>query len=285
MGYKFYIILIFKRLYWSLIPLIWKFFKLERGKERSNFIYTIGIVTYVDRYSLFFKPLIKNLVKIFSDTEFIIAVNGYYDQGIQKKYLTEIKAYLSSFTNVKIVDFMEPQSLSKLWNLIIINSTSAKVLIFNDDILISPTFRRHLERSDVLKSDIGIINSSWSHFIISNKIVLKIGWFDERFPAVGNEDQDYECRLVMNDLLLSNHKIKGLKNVVFLTKNFSYGKKVDVEEKKYVKQNKIFFDSKWNLSKVPISGYKYVRIMDQYVQLKPEMDTPNFYNEINSFTS
>jgi hypothetical protein len=284
MGYKFYIILIFKRLYWSLIPLIWKFFKLERGKERSNFIYTIGIVTYVDRYSLFFKPLIKNLVKIFSDTEFIIAVNGYYDQGIQKKYLTEIKAYLSSFTNVKIVDFMEPQSLSKLWNLIIINSTSAKVLIFNDDILISPTFRRHLERSDVLKSDIGIINSSWSHFIISNKIVLKIGWFDERFPAVGNEDQDYECRLVMNDLLLSDHKIKGLKNVVFLTKNFSYGKKVDVEEKKYVKQNKIFFDSKWNLSKVPISGYKYVRIMDQYVQLKPEMDTPNFYNEINSFT-
>ena len=285
MKYKFYIILIFKRLYWSLIPLFWKFFKLQRGKERTNFIYTIGIVTYVDRYSLFFKPLIKNLVKIFPDTEFTIAINGYYDQGIQKKYLTEIKAYLSNFINVKIVDFMEPQSLSKLWNLVIINSTSEKVLIFNDDILISPSFRRHLERSDVLKSDIGIINSSWSHFIISNKIVLKIGWFDERFPAVGNEDQDYECRLVMNDLLLSEHQIKGLKNVVFLTKNFSYGKKVDVEEKKYIKQNKIFFDSKWNLSKDPKSGYKYVRILDQYVQLKPEMDTPNFYNEINSFKS
>jgi hypothetical protein len=84
----------------------------------------------------------------------------------------------------------------------------------------------------------------------------------------------------MNDLLLSDHEIKGLKNVVFLTKNFSYGKEVVVEEKKYIKQNKIFFDSKWNLSTIPKPGYKYVRIMNQYVQLKPHMDTPNFYKEI-----
>ena len=280
MDLKFYLNLLLKRIYWSLIPLIWKFFKFESGSERSNFIFSIGIVTYVDRYRYFFKPLIKNLVKIFPDTEFIIAVNGYYDQEIQKKYVNEIKTYLINFTNVKIVDFMQPQSLSKLWNLLIINSTSGKVLIFNDDILISPKFRRYLDSSDVLKSDIGIINSSWSHFIISKKIVLKIGWFDERFPAVGNEDQDYECRLVLNDLLLNDYEIKGLKNVVFLTKNFSYGKEVDVEEKKYIKQNKIFFDSKWDLSTTPKPGYKYVRIMNQYVQLKPRMDTPNFYKEI-----
>lgn len=172
MNLKFYFNLLLKRFYWSLIPLIWKFFKFESGNERSNFIFSIGIVTYVDRHRYFFKPLIKNLVKIFPDTEFIIAVNGYYDQEIQKKYVNEIKTYLSNFTNVKIVDFMQPQSLSKLWNLLIINSTSEKVLIFNDDILISPKFRRYLDSSDVLKSDIGIINSSWSHFIISKKIVL-----------------------------------------------------------------------------------------------------------------
>jgi hypothetical protein len=266
-----------KGLYWKIIPYYWKFLPLNSGKKRTNFSYSIGIVTYVDRFDIFFKPLIKNLVSIFPDTEFVIAINGYYDQDIQKRYLNIIKRYLLNFKNIKIVEFIEPQSLSKLWNLLVINSTSDKTLILNDDLKIAPSFRYSLELVEIVKNDIGIINTSWSHFIISKKIIQKIGWFDERLPGVGNEDQDYECRLTMNNIMLVDFRVRGLKNIIFQTKNFSYGKEIDVEEKKYVKQNKIFFDSKWELSKTPKTGFRYVRIMVQYVRLRPGMDTPNFY--------
>ena len=179
---------------------------------------------------------------------------------------------------------MEPHGLSNLWNLLIINSTTEKVLVLNDDIVISTTFRKHLEQSNVLKSDISIINTSWSHFIISKKIVEKIGWFDERFPGVGNEDQDYECRLVISNIVLADHKVKGLKNIIFQTKDFSYGNEIEVEQKKYVKKNKIFFDSKWELSETKQSGFKYVRILEKYVRLKQGMETPKFYSEVESIT-
>jgi hypothetical protein len=268
------------RLYWILVPFFWKLVPSNLGGQRLNFKYSIGIVTYVDRYNIFFKPLIKNLISIFPDTEFIIAINGYYDQEKQEKYLEDIINYLKKFKNVKIVSFKEPQSLSKLWNLLIINSSNEKVLILNDDIEISQTFRKHLDNSNILRSDISIINKSWSHFIISKKIVDKIGWFDERFPGVGNEDQDYECRLVFSNLVLDNFYLKGLKNIVFQTKDFSYGKYTEVVENKYVKANKVFFDTKWELSDSERPGFKFVRLVEKFVSLKPGMETPDFYSHL-----
>lgn len=282
MRVNFRVVSLFNRVYWNLVPFFWKLVPSKLGSQRLNFDYSIGIVTYINRYNIFFKPLIKNLVSIFPDTEFIIAINGYYDQEKQKKYLKEIIHYLKKFKNVKLLTFEEPQSLSKLWNLLIINSSNEKVFILNDDIGISQSFRRHIEKSNILKSDVGIINTSWSHFIISKKIVDKIGWFDERFPGVGNEDQDYECRLVFNNIALDNFNIGGLKNIVFLTKDFSYGKDTEVVEKKYVKANKIFFDTKWELSDAERPGFKYVRLVEKFVRLKPDMETPDFYPQFFS---
>jgi hypothetical protein len=274
--FKNYTVFLLKRLSYSFARFIFYFTPLQFGEERLNFVYSIGIVTYVDRYRRFFKSLIKNLVTIFPDTEFVIAINGYHDEKIQKKYLSEITQYLQNFKNVRIVPFVEPQSLSKLWNLLILNSTSSKIIILNDDLSILKTFRKHLERSVVLQTDISIINSSWSHFVISKKIIDSIGWFDERMPAVGNEDQDYECRLVFGEIVLNDCKVKGIRNIVFKTKNFSYGKDVEINEKKYIKKNQEFFDSKWELSIIDRPGFKYVRILRQYARLKPGMETPDF---------
>ena len=134
--------------YWRLIMQSWNLLPKNSGIERSNIKFSIGIVTYVDRYNRFFKPLITNLITIFPDTEFVIAINGYYDVNIQNNYLNDIKEFLSKFKNVKIVDFVEPQSLSKLWNLLILNSSCDKTLILNDDIKISTVFRKKLEHSN-----------------------------------------------------------------------------------------------------------------------------------------
>ena len=264
-------------MYWDLLMQFWKVRPSNMGTEQLNKDFSIGIVTYVDRYQRFFKPLITNLVKIFPDTEFVIAVNGYYDKNIQHRYLAEIKAFLSQFRNVKVIDFVEPQSLSKLWNLCVVHSTNPKTMILNDDIKIKTTFRIELEASGALQQDIALINRSWSHFIISKKIIAKIGWFDERFPGVGNEDEDYEARLCVQSLAVETYRIHALKNIVFVTLNFSYGKNVDTVNTKYLRKNKIFFDRKWEMSVDEKPGFVYVPIIRRYIRLNPGMETPLFY--------
>ena len=134
--------------------------------------------------------------------------------------------------------------------------------------------------SRVHESEIGLINASWSHFIISKDTVKSIGWFDERFPGVGNEDQDYECRLALNQITPSLFRVYGIKNIIFNTKNFSYGEQIEVSEKKYVKLNKIFFDSKWQISDFEQSGFTYVRILNKFIIQKPGMQTPDFYDSL-----
>jgi len=264
--------------YWDIIMLGGRFAPKNFGEERTNNKFSIGIVTYVDRYNRFFKPLITHLVTIFPDNEFVICINGYYDKEIQVNYLNDIKAFLSKFKNVKIVDFIEPQSLSKLWNLLILNSSCEKTIILNDDLKISPTFRKNLECTSFLNEEFALINRVWSHFIISKKTVGLVGWFDQRLPGVGNEDEDYECRLVQNKIEIKSYKIKGLKNITYLTTNFSYGKDVPIIELKYIKQNKVFFDSKWELSDLDLPDYIYVEIIKKYVRLKEGMETPWFYD-------
>lgn len=265
--------------YWHFIIALWKMIPKKNGEERSNHKFSIGIVTYVDRYESFFQPLTTNLVTIFPDTEIVIAINGYYLKDIQLRYLKDIELFTKKFKNVKIIPFVEPQSLSKLWNLLIINSSSDKIIILNDDIKISPTFRRNIERSGIFEQEIGLINKSWSHFLISKNIVRKIGWFDQRFPGMGNEDEDYECRLVFNNIELKTYSVFGINNIVFVSNNFCYGEDVETINVKYMKQNKTFFDSKWKFSNDPQSSFRFVKKVNGYISLQDGMDTPNFFAE------
>lgn len=265
--------------YWKIIDFSWKLFSKNKGSLNTNNEFSIGIVTYIDRYNIFFKSLISNFVTNFPNTEFIIVVNGYFDSEKQNEYLIEITNFLDNFNNVKLITYNEPQSLSKLWNQIVLNSKNEKTFIFNDDIKISRLFQYFLNKSNIINEDIALINRSWSHFLISKSIINLVGWFDERFPAVGNEDEDYECRLIKNNISIKSYKISGIKNIVFITKNFSYGKNVESINVKYIKENKIFFDKKWELKETKEEGYDYVRILDKYVKLKNGMETPNFYFE------
>jgi len=240
--------------YWLLIDFLWIFIKKNEGNNVVHSDFSIGIVTYVDRYDKFFKKLLRNIVVLFPNTEVIVAVNGYFDSEIQTKYLGEVTCYGGQFKNVRLITFNMPQSLSKLWNQLIIKSTNEKIFIFN-----------------------ALINYSYSHFLISKSLIKLNGWFDERFPAVGNEDEDYECRLVFNNVKVKSFRIFGIKNVVYLTKKFSYGKNVESINDKYVKSNKLFFDRKWEVSVESKEGFKYVRIIGKFVKLRDGMETPNFY--------
>lgn len=265
---------------WSLIDLAWKFRAKPIPQEVRNTNYSIGVVTYVNRYQIHFLPLIKRLVTFFPDTQIIIAINGYYDADVQKKYLGEITTLLAKYKNVTFFSYETGQSLSKLWNQLIIHSDNEKTFIFNDDVKISSCFREKLEQSGILNEKCGLINSSWSHFLMTKEIIKFNGWFDERFPGVGYEDQDYEIRLVLNGILINDFKVSGLKNIVFKTTDFSYGANMETDFEKYSSANGKVFFKKWITSPAEETGFVYVRIIQRYAKLVEDMETPNFYPEI-----
>ncbi|WP_432712747.1 glycosyltransferase family 2 protein [Pedobacter sp.] len=266
-------------LFWKISRFSWKMMPQKASHDMTNHRYSIGITTYANRYETLFKPFLLQLLKIFNDTEIIIAVNGHYHQDLQRAYLDEINSFAKQFKNVKVVSFMEGQGLSKLWNQLILNSTNEKILICNDDLEISPLFRRDLEHVGILTQNIALINQSWSHFLISKSIIRQVGWFDERFPAIGNEDEDFESRLVLMGIPLGMFHFRSIKAVRTIPVSYSYGAEVELVNGKYLKSNKAFFDSKWDTATAPVEGYHYVRILKAWVKLREGMETPQFYNQ------
>jgi len=265
------------KLIWKIRILIWEiqwyftFNGIKPNSIQSDF-FSIGIVTYVDRYEVFFKPLIKKLTYSFPNIEINVCINGYHDKDIQQKYLVDILNFLSKYENIKIVKFIEPQGLSKLWNLLVKNSNAPRVLIMNDDLIIRNTFSNNFYNSNILLSDFSLLNRSWSHFLISKNIFERVGDFDENFLGVGNEDEDYETRLVFSGYNILNKQIKGIRNISFPTKNFSYSENMEISNKKYSSVNFVYFNKKWQKSSIPQDGFKYVEILNCYVGPKSEIN-------------
>jgi len=254
-----------KQTYWKARDFVfWKFIvrlqwfafnknKILKGNHHEKF--SIGIVTYISRYDSFFKKLIVQLTRIFPDMEIIVIVNGYYDLEAQKNYLEKISAFLNQFPNVKYVSYHEPQGLSKLWNNIITNASHEHVFILNDDIIISPSLRKELIQMP--KNTLTLINNSWSHFLIAKKTVQEIGTFDERFIEIGNEDQDYEFRLIAQNHRTETILINKIKSVVEQPLDFSYGKNMKTVNKKYSLANWNFLNKKWDISTEKKENYLY----------------------------
>jgi hypothetical protein len=265
------------KLFWQVMRLCWKVYPLKKGEKVINKHYTIGVTTYIDRYDHLFKPFLLQLIRLFPETEIIVTVNGHYDRTSQIVYLETIEAFLKQFPNVKVIAFEEAQSLSKLWNLLILHSINEHIFIFNDDLEISPWFRQELESSGILKTNIALMNRSWSHYLISKEIIKNIGWFDERFPGIGNEDEDYESRLALKQVAMSYFHFRGIKGILTIPETYSYGEQVEVINEKYLKLNKVFFDTKWEITTAPTEGFHYVRILNAWVKLKEGMETPEFY--------
>lgn len=242
--------------------------------------FSIGIVTYIARYDRFFKKLIQQLSIIFPDVEIIVMVNGYYDATAQKTYTDKLSLFLSKFSNVKFELHEQPEGLSKLWNKLIINSTNDKVFIFNDDITISPLLREEI--FNMKKEHVSLINNSWSHFLISKKTIGEIGWFDERLTGVGNEDQDYDFRLIAKNMQADIVYINKIKNIVEQTKDFSYGKTMKVINNKYTAGNWEFLNKKWMISSEKQENLLYSTKFKVWFNPVPKLPTPNFYPEIKA---
>lgn len=158
--------------------------------------YSVGIVTYVKRFETYFKPLIKSIKAIKPDIEIVVAINGEYQQPFNESYRKQMLNFLQEFSNIYPTFHPKFRGFSKLLNTCLINSSNKFNLILNDDVSItSPDFFAQL---DYLAEQEGLpsfkINGSWSHAFLNREEVSEVGWFDERFLGMGEEDGDFEWR-------------------------------------------------------------------------------------------
>jgi len=271
-------------LIWLYSNITWFFIFIFNQKKQNNFNdknFCIGITTFKDRYNSSFKPLLKKIVFLFPDIEIIIAVNGHVDQENNELFIKKIKSHIKEYSNVKIIIFKKPQGLSKLWNQIIINSRTQKIILLNDDLDVKRSFRKDLEKSSCFLNDISLLNSSWSHFIISREIIKIVGWFDERLLEIGGEDDDYSARLSQCKIEVKNINCNSIKNSSIKHKVNSYGHDM-TGEFPYSKLNTEILFKKWEVSNFQIPDSVIVENrFYKYWKIKENMETPDFYPEIS----
>jgi hypothetical protein len=205
---------------------------------------SIGVVTYFGRFESYFKPLIKKLSFLFPDYDINVWINGHHDTVKQVKYLREVTAFLRNYCNIRYVTNLEHQPLARGWNWLILMSRCGHVLIFNDDVSVDWEFRHRLEHLHRAPK-IFTLNNSWSHFVISKKIVRAVGWFDERFLGIGDEDGDYMCRLAMQGIPLGNIAIHGLHNFMAPQDDAGWAPLSGAIHGKYSRINREFLMKKW----------------------------------------
>ncbi len=271
---KTYLIYLYYKLYWFLTKLINKPISEQQNKTDL----TIGITTFKARKRQV-KDLISRMKFIDKNINIVIAINGDYNESEQLRYLEEIKKYCNRFINIKIIEYIKPEGLSKLWNQIIINSKSDRILLLNDDVLFKKDFLIRLIQENVFKSEIALIDNSFSHFIINKTIIHKVGWFDERFDEIGGEDDDYHVRCELLSIKIERYNLFILKNHKPKLKINSYGKIIADQKSGYSNKNSEFLFKKWDISNKPFPEAAYIeKSMGNYWRIKPGMETPKFYN-------
>jgi len=237
-----------------------------RDKIKNN--YSIGVVTYVERYNKYFVPLIKQLTSVFPDKEIICTINGHPDTSLQIEYLKNVTAFLNQFPNVKYLTYETHQPLAKCFNWLILMSFSPAILILNDDVKINLLFRKDFEKVFAENRDFFVINNSWSHFLISKSTIKEIGWFEERLLGTGAEDGDYIIRMVQKGRKIDKVLCRGIINYVAEQENPGWKNISGVGHGKYSSINNEFMAKKWS------SDYS----QEGKAVLIGGMNTPLFYD-------
>lgn len=243
------------RLRWTTDYLRWGFYGLfpaSAKKIKTRLPVAIGITTFLNRYEVFFKPLVRKLVFLFPGCRVIVAANGSVLREEQQKYLHELREFCGGYADIELIAYDNPVGLSHLWNNIMNKAGSDRVLMLNDDLTIKTWFGNFLGNSGILKEEIATINSSWSHFLISQEMFSVVGPFDEELREVGGEDDDYLARMALTGLRPADYRCDAVgskkKKRSRMPKINSYGKDMSKEAGGYSSYNTDYLRRKWEIS-------------------------------------
>lgn len=167
-------------------------------------MYSIGITTFRRRIDLV-KTLIKSIRNYNESVPILVAINADLGEPLDEEFRKDILNFCSHHDFLYPLVFASFTGLSKMWNSLIIHSPKDFILILNDDLKIEKSnFLNKIEEQIVTKKtndietkrDLLLINGSWSHFLVSKKIIDDLGYFDERLIAFGEEDGDMVWRFI-----------------------------------------------------------------------------------------
>ena len=211
---------------------------------------TIGITTFRERFESHLKPLVRQL----NGHPAIIAVNANNRDGLDDQYRKDMMRFLAEHDNVSVIFYQQMRGLTKMWNDLVIHSPTEWVLLLNDDVLIPDVdaLMQEVERSTTISHGMHTINGSFSHFCVSKQMMIKLGWFDERFLGFGEEDAD----IVWRHIGKLKHPIPymGSRNIINASSNIR-DESVQKGVEKYTLFNRAFAGFCDPLDDVPV---KYV---------------------------
>jgi hypothetical protein len=240
---------------WTADSLRWKYcrsFPSRAGRMRCDLRAAIGVTTFLNRFENHFMPLIGKLSLLFPGARIIVAANGSVLREQQQEYLVRLREFCGRFRNIELITYDEPRGLSHLWNRIMQQAGDDGVLMLNDDLRLKTWFGRFVCRSGITDEQIATINSSWSHFFISQKIFRMTGEFDEELREVGGEDDDYLARLALQGMRPADYRCSAVarsrKRRSKGTELNSYGKDMTTEAYGYSSGNTGYLMSKWEIS-------------------------------------
>ena len=160
--------------------------------------YSIVITTFDKRFESDLIPLITSIKTLRPSVEIILTVNGPCRSHFDQAYRTKLMQFLANWDEVYPTLFPEFQSLAKMWNRGILTASHECVLILNDDLKIladcEHSFIDHFESTLEAAPQTFIINGSFSHFVVSKREAMEVGYFDERLLGLGEEDGDFYWR-------------------------------------------------------------------------------------------
>ena len=133
-------------------------------------------------------------IRKYTDLPIFVTINGNYEKTKNNINLKNFLVAIAQFINVYPIAFANLRGCAALWNSGIEIADSKNYLILNDDIYVSGSSLVSVmkEIEFALNSDgLITINSSFSHFAVSEKCLEEVGLFDEHFLGFGEEDGDY----------------------------------------------------------------------------------------------
>ena len=166
--------------------------------EQDN--YSIIITTFEVRFFDYTIPLIISLRTEIAAPIFVV-INGNYNRSKNNVALQEFIIELGKFRDIYPITFSNFHGCSELWNTGIVHADSDYFLILNDDIHVYPKLLKNSIESIkqlIEQHKLVTINRSFSHFGISSKCIEEVGFFDEHFLGIGEEDRDYFYRYESN---------------------------------------------------------------------------------------
>ena len=181
----------------------------------ENIPFTISIVTFKERKELV-KKLITDIRALEGDEcDLLLMVNGNNEEEMDDEYRTDMLKFCSTIKKCYPYFFPEFKGLSKLWNSsVVFSKTNYNFIICDDVSYKSPHILTRIKSHiNATSEEFFKINNEFSHFVVTKETLHRVGYFDERLLAHGEEDGDIIYRY--QDLIKKDFpsvSIPGLSN-------------------------------------------------------------------------